>query len=246
MFSIRHLACAAALAVSILPIVTQAEDEEPKHLLPYDLSITLGLVSDYSFFGISQTGGEPALQASIDWKPESGVYAGIWTSNVDFEDHSNAKQELDFYAGYNHDIGKLNTDVSLLHVRYFSPKSGYDFNYTEAKLALSHPIADLFSLTGEARYSPDYAGNSGDEEYLQAGVSVPLPHDLTFAATYGRQWIEKNANYGYPDYNNWKAGFAYNYSNFDFGLNYTDTNLTKDECADNCDARVIFSVARTF
>lgn len=242
---IRRFACACVMTASLLPLSTMAEDA-PKPLLPYDLSITLGLVSDYTFLGISQTGGNPALQASIDWKPASGVYAGIWTSNVDFEDNSNTKQEVDFYAGYTKNLGKLGTDWSLMHVRYMSPKAGFDYNYTEAKLGVSYPVSDLFTLTGEARYSPDYAGDSGDEEYLQAGVSVPLPHDITFAASYGRQWIEKNALYGYPDYNNWKAGFAYSYANFNFGLHYSDTNISKADCAENCDGRIVASVARTF
>ena len=47
-------------------------------------SATVTAVSDYLFNGVSQTQEDPALQASFDWADDSGIYAGVWGSNVDF------------------------------------------------------------------------------------------------------------------------------------------------------------------
>lgn len=246
--AIRSLACSVAL-LAALPAASHAEEatEAPASLLPYGFSLTLGAVSDYTFLGITQTGGEPAIQGSIDWAHDSGFYLGVWSSNVDFEDNSNTKLELDYYGGYNHSFANgLETDISLLHVQYFSPKSGFDYDYDEAKLMLDYPLHKLFSVNSEFRYSPDYAGDSGEEYYVQGGVSVPLPYDLTFGATAGYQWVEENDNYGYPDYANWRVGFDYTYAGTDFGLHYSDTNIDKSDCESNCDGRFVLSVSRTF
>ena len=49
-----------------------------------DTSITVTGVSDYLFNGVSQTQEDPAIQACFDWAGDTGWYAGVWGSNVDF------------------------------------------------------------------------------------------------------------------------------------------------------------------
>ena len=51
-----------------------------------EVSSTITVASDYDFRGITQTARDPALQASLDWAAESGLYVGAWASNVDFGD----------------------------------------------------------------------------------------------------------------------------------------------------------------
>ena len=49
-----------------------------------DVSTTVNVTSDYTFNGVSQTGNDPALQASLDYAGTDGFYAGVWASTVDF------------------------------------------------------------------------------------------------------------------------------------------------------------------
>ena len=73
-------------------------------------SASLTLTSDYVWRGVSQTLGDPAVQGSFDYEHNSGLYAGVWASNVDFFDPSapgasvadddNADLELDLWLGY--------------------------------------------------------------------------------------------------------------------------------------------------
>src|SRR4030067_2039524 len=61
----------------------------------------IGLVSNYLYRGISQTGGKPALQGGFDYAHASGFYAGLWGSNVSWLSGlgaSSASLELDTYA----------------------------------------------------------------------------------------------------------------------------------------------------
>ena len=50
----------------------------------FALAITPGLYSDYRNSGISQTLGDPAAQLDLMLSHASGLYAGVWTSNVNF------------------------------------------------------------------------------------------------------------------------------------------------------------------
>ena len=58
-----------------------------------DWASTVTVASDYMFNGVSQTGNDPALQASLDYAANQGIYLGAWTSNVDFGGET--EQELD-------------------------------------------------------------------------------------------------------------------------------------------------------
>ena len=75
---------------------------------PPDNTVTanVGLFSNYIFRGISQTGGQPAVQGGFDWSHSSGFYAGTWASNVswleDFGLYNRSSLEWDFYGGYKH------------------------------------------------------------------------------------------------------------------------------------------------
>ena len=105
------LVAAAILSTTAMPAFAQQQD---KGLLPPgwgDLSANLGVYSDYRFRGISQTDEGPALQGSLDWSHDSGVYLGTWASNVDFAD---ADVEVDLYGGYAFDYGPYNIDIEAI------------------------------------------------------------------------------------------------------------------------------------
>jgi uncharacterized protein (TIGR02001 family) len=51
---------------------------------PYNISANIGAVSNYMWRGVTQTQDGAAVQGGLDFKHESGFYAGTWVSNVDF------------------------------------------------------------------------------------------------------------------------------------------------------------------
>ena len=50
-----------------------------------DWSGSIALVSDYRFRGISLTDGQPALQAGVAYDHPTGLFAGLFASNVDLD-----------------------------------------------------------------------------------------------------------------------------------------------------------------
>lgn len=214
--------------------------------IPGDFSTTVGFVSEYSFRGIAQSDEGPALQGSIDWAHESGFYAGVWGSNVEFTD---ASLETDVYGGYSGDYNGFSYDIGAIYYAYPGADSDLDYDYVEGALAGGYDFG-VAALSTSVNYSPNFFADSGDATYVAANVDVPLPFlpfDTALNASAGHQWIDDNAAYGVEDYMDWGVGLSSTVEGFTLGLRYIDTDLDEpSECADGCDQRVIVSISKSF
>ena len=221
-------------------------------------------VSDYDFRGITQTGRDPALQASVDYAHPSGWYIGGWASNIDFgvdESASNLKDpkvELDIYTGFTKTLDTgLNFDVG--GVAYTYPEES-DFNYLEVYGGIGYTDKSGLSIKGKFFYSPDFGGDTtpGDTsaEYLTGDLSVPLPSNFSFTAhvgySFGDYWdtFLKNSNAG-DNYFDYAVGVGYTAGKFSLALKYIDgSDLKELEHTRNdiftSESKVVLSVATTF
>lgn len=239
----KKLYTAAALSALLLsPLSAQAGEK----IGDFDLSANVGFVSEYSFRGIAQSNENPAVQGGFDVTHDSGLYAGVWGSNVNFNDGDEAQIEVDVYGGYSGSFKGLSYDVGLIYYAYPGANSSLNYDFVEGALAVGYDF-DVLSASASINYSPEYFGDSGDALYYAAAVDVPLPSDFTLSAHIGYQEIDDNAAFGVPDYTDWSVGLGYNLAGFDMSLQYVDTDLDEpSECADGCDSRVIFGVSRSF
>ena len=238
------LAAPVAALLLALPFAGSAHAEEG----PF--SANVGLVSDYAYRGISQTDERPALQGGVDYAHASGLYVGVWGSNVswlndiDTSDSTGNSLEIDLYAGYAGEAGPIGYDVGLL--QYFYPGSysstwksetgltdpdtleGYvGLSWEFLSFKYSYAFTDLFGL-------PDSDGS----QYYDLGVSFEVGGGFELAAHYGYNDIK-----GSDDYDDWKIGVSKEFGGFDFGLNYVDTDI---EALDIAEERVILSVSKRF
>ncbi len=231
-------------ALAVLPLSAQATD-----LLSdseFEISANVGFVSEYSFRGIAQSNENVAIQGGFDISHDTGLYIGVWGSNVNFNDGDEANVEVDVYGGYAGEMNGVTYDVGLIYYAYPGADSSLDYDFIEGALALGYDF-DIFSATASVNYSPEYFGNSGDAQYYALGVDVPLPADFTLSGHVGRQEIDDNATFGTPDYTDWSVGLGYNLEGFDLSVSYVDTDLDEPgECADGCESRIIFGVSRSF
>jgi uncharacterized protein (TIGR02001 family) len=235
---------AAALLLSVSHIaVAQAEEAAS----PYGtFSANVGFVSDYRYRGVTQTSENMAIQGGMDWSHDSGLYLGVWGSNVNFKDGGEADIEADVYGGYKFEFSGLSLDMGLLGYFYPGADSNLNYDYYEAKIAVAKDFGN-FNLGASVNYSPENFGDSGDETYMGLTASAPIMDTgLTASASYGYQWIDDEVAFGLPDYSDWSLGVSYEFQGFNLGLKYVDTDLSKTECGDNCDATAIFSVSRSF
>ncbi|MDJ0789484.1 MAG: TorF family putative porin [Myxococcota bacterium] len=235
--------CIAAIASS----AAWAEEEES-----WGFSGGVTLTSDYPFRGISQTDNKPAVQGNIDFWHESGIYAGVWGSALNFGDGDQGYLEADLYAGYGGEISGFSYDLAVIYYWYPGTGSSQDYNYLELGVGGGYDLGPA-AVSAQFYYSPDFFASSGTGIYLGGGVSVPIPGDLPFSPTIdanvGYQWIDDNDDFGTPDYLEWNVGLGLAFYGLDLDFRYHDTDLSDGECfggLDVCDPRFVFSVSKSF
>ena len=79
----------AVLGALVVPMTSVLAEEAPPAAVEapksdFSVSGNVGLFSDYIFRGYTQTENNPALQGGFDVEHASGLYAGVWASNVDW------------------------------------------------------------------------------------------------------------------------------------------------------------------
>ena len=114
------------------------------------VSANVSFASDYIWRGMTQSDG-PAIQGGFDYASDGGFYAGIWGSNVNFND--GAGSELDYYFGYGFDMGGVGVDIG--YIAYDYPDNDSDLNFEEIYVGLSMGDLGLLYASG-VDGAPDY------------------------------------------------------------------------------------------
>ncbi len=165
-----------------------------------DVAFNVGVVSDYVFRGASQTDEEPALQGGVDITAGS-FYAGVWGSNVDFFDDTDA--EIDFYGGFRGEAGGFALDAGVIFYAYVNEPNFADYNYTEFKLAASRAIGPA-SIGAAVYYSPDFFGIDESATYYELNGGFAPVEKLTISGAVGQQTLDVT-----DDYVTWNVGATY-------------------------------------
>ena len=206
---------------------------------PHKLTGNIGMSSNYVFRGISQTGGDPAVQGGLDYTHSSGFYLGTWGSNVgwikDYQLYEKGNVEIDLYGGFRGGIGKSDFTYDLGAIQYVYPGENngpyVDADTTEVYAALGWK---WFTAKYSYYVSDEVFGfaNADGSDYLDISASVPIGETgLTAAAHWGTFNFKNN---GAVDYDDWKVSLAYDMgklssvtSGVTVGVMYTDTNADR-------------------
>lgn len=215
--------------VGVPAFATAAEES------PHSLSANVSLTSNYVFRGISQTGGDPALQGGLDYTHSSGFYLGTWGSNVgwieDFQGYNSGNMEIDVYGGFRGNLGEdVTFDVGAIQYMFpgNKPAATVDADTTEVYGALGWK---WFTVKYSYYVSDEVFGfgNADGSDYIDLSASVPLGET---GLTAGAHWGTFNfKNNGAQDYDDWKVSLAYDMSKLGdlasgmtVGVMYTDTD----------------------
>lgn len=214
-----------------------------------DWSLTAKAVSDYTFNGVSQTQGDPALQVSVDWAGKNGLYAGAWTSNVDFGQADKTSNELDFYIGKYWQLNdKVGLDAGLAYYTYHGAPFSDDYNYPEAyaKLGFNSSLGD-----SELNfwYTNDYFGTEGDHHILQLAHKFNVGDGKNIRLSYARSnsgdtnkwsWGGTDGKY----YDHFRAEYITSWKGLDLNVAIEDTSNIDNGF--DADSRAVFSVGKSF
>lgn len=217
-----------------------AMGEEPS-THAWDVSAGAAVTSDYMFDGISQTDGNPAVQGYIE-ATFGMFYAGIWASNVDFQDEASA--EVDYYAGVRREYGKLSVDLGVLYYAYYErPAAPYDA--VEILLKTSYALNDQLTLNGNIGYVPAWADVTDDYLGMDAGIEWAFHEKWSASANVGAALVGVSGS----DYIWWNAGVSWTpFENVTLDVRYWDNDIAATNCAiaDACDARVVATLSVDF
>ncbi len=232
----------AAAIAGIVAIPAFAEDAPA----PSPLTFNVGVVSDYLFRGVSQTHGDPAISAGVDYAASNGFYVGAWASTISWvEDaYGDGMTEVDLYGGYRSTFAGTDIGYDVGLIGYLYPGKGGAIpgvnanpNTMEVYGALSYKWLTLkYSYVTSSHFigwqgGPAFDRDTSGSNYLELNAAYDLGNGWGITGHVGHQKVENfsNAVYASADYTDWSIGITKDVGFGVIGLSYSDTN-TKGSC----------------
>jgi uncharacterized protein (TIGR02001 family) len=255
----RHFKClnwaTCGVIASLYLLSGSAALAQQKSGIPGKFSWNLALASEYVFRGLTQTDEGPALQGGMDYEynlsDDVMIYAGLWASNVDFNESAavdGATIETDFYGGLKGKIGRTGAswNAGLIYYAYPAADSSLDYDYVEFTMGGAYDFG-FAEVNASVNYSPEYFGNSGEAIYTKIGANIPIPwvKGLSVSGHVGDQYIENSAAFGTPDYFDWALALGYVADGlFNASIQYSDTDVTPETAGK--DETIVFTIGKKF
>jgi uncharacterized protein (TIGR02001 family) len=211
---------------------------------PHTLTANVGLYTDYIFRGISYAKERGSVQGGFDYSHAKGLYAGVWSSNVDSDPYaiSGNTMEIDLYGGYVHTFSPdLSVNLGALYYYYPTNKklgTTHNPNSVDLTAAVTYKYFTLKYSYMPSKYFGFYDSNGSGYVEFNANYPVAQVAGLNLTAHVGRQYVSGTGVYGAGisnsiyDYTDWQVGvnkdFAVGSSTgWNAGLSYVDTNADK-------------------
>jgi len=189
---------------------------------PVRLSGSITITNDYRFRGVSQSDGDPAVQANIEANASSGVYAGLWGSSVSGTALSGGVAEVDGYVGYRQTRGSISTDFGVQIYSAPDARSGSGHSRAEAYASVDYTLP---KLSTDVRLGTAIAPKQGQYPhttlYDYVDVAQPVPTTpLTLRAHLGYTLAGGGSGPSLPPIN------TTDHLDYEFGLAYVWHKLT--------------------
>ena len=175
---------------------------------------TAAMTTDYRYRGMTQTQSDAAIQVGYGLTHSSGLYAGVWGSNVNFGS-ADPHLELDPYVGYSTELGSLASKPVLdVGLWYYGYPSSSDINWLEiyAKLGLKDLVTSGDNLLSTVNYTNDFGGSDENAWYLNTTYNVPFAAGFGGVASVGYTKADEEYFNGEDNYFDWKAGVTYSFA----------------------------------
>ena len=253
----KKLTLASAILAVFAGTIAHAEEAAPApdHVVTYNV----GATSDYRFRGISQSRGDPAVFAGVDYThTPSGFYAGAWTSTIKWVKDAGASSgsyELDIYGGKRGQVGEVAYDVGLISYNYpgntLKAVTGASANTIEAFGQVGYSFATLkysYALTDFIGWAP----NTDGSDYIDLSLNPEIKDGYILNLHVGKQRV-KNYNNGLANYTDWKIGVTKDYGVLVGALAVVGTDADKSTSGYNFggkgylgDTKLILTLTKNF
>jgi uncharacterized protein (TIGR02001 family) len=187
-----HKAVLAASSTVLAPVAT-AQVGAP------NFSGYVTLANDYRHRGQSQADGEGSLQLGIDYRHDSGWFAGAWAANVEYATERSwarpRQTEVDYYVGFDRRQADWSWTVTLS--RYAYPDVSFDYDYSEIAGSMSYRDRVFFAAT----YTDDLLALGRSASTQEVGLVFPVDWNIEVGATLGRLASSAAPGGGYTYWN---------------------------------------------
>jgi len=198
-----------------------------------EITANVALTTDYVWRGTSQNQEDPALQGGFDYSSESGFYAGVWGSNVNF---SGASTELDLYAGWGTELENgVGLDFGVIRYSYHGSDIASDLDFTEFYAGASYAGFGFTYSVGD---------ELGDQYEVSYGYDLET---VSLAVAYGNYDTSGDDD----DYDYYSAGVSGSFggkSDIGWDVSYYGTSSEADDIfgEEAADGRLVFTISKEF
>lgn len=233
------------LASAILPLLAWATPAHAQETIGGGFTITGGVTgtTDYRFRGVSQSDGDPALQATATVDHDSGFYVGGFASTLT-DDLRPGEFELSGFVGYTREVSSgTDIDVGVQLYGYPNNASLTNASYFEPYASVRHTLGPVTAEIGAA-YAPEQeALANNDSLYVFGDLSGGIPFTpVTITTRVG--YTSGPARFtGFADYLDWRIGAEYRRGPATITLEYVDTDVPD---APNADTALVASLRLGF
>jgi uncharacterized protein (TIGR02001 family) len=238
----KKLIAVAALASATPALAQEAPPGE------FEVAGSAALVSDYRFRGVSQTDKQMAVQGGVSVTHQSGLYAGVWGSNLaGWGTFGGANMELDLNGGYAVELNGIKVDVGLTWYMYPGGADVTDFGEPYVKVSGTLGPANLLAgvayapkqqALGNFSNTPQSRGQSEDNLYLWTDASLavtgtPLTLKAHLGHSNGNPGLGPNGTSVAPTgkYWDWSLGADAAVGPLTLGVSYVDTSISRAKSA---------------
>lgn len=188
---------------------------------------SLVATTDYVFRGLSQTGGEAALQGDVHYRGEAGWFVGAWASSLDADAGYFGDLELNVYAGWGWTPAP-DWSTRISYVRYAYPDASVHVDYDYGELTGTVAYQDrVFASVG---WAPDVIrgtryglGRRGNAFSYELSARQPVWRWFGVAAGVGYYDYSDVIDYGYSS---WNATLTASFGNAELDLARFGTDAT--------------------
>jgi uncharacterized protein (TIGR02001 family) len=176
------------------------------------------LTTDYRKRGLSQSDGDAAIQAGLDYQHTSGWFAGLWASTIGYAAEASVEYpdaEAEAYTGYNWRSPKWSATAAV--ARYTYPGTSFDWTYDEASAGFGYRERVFVTLS----YTDALLSVGPSLLDAEVTFAMPLPLGVELGGTLGR--VRSDA-YSGGGYTHWNAGLSRPFGAIGIDLRFYDND----------------------
>jgi len=228
-----------------------SEDDNVERLFNGDIHGKMTIASDYVFRGESETfdGDVPVVQGTLSWSHDTGWYAGVFVSNVKFED-PNLKVVIGPFVGQTGQVGLAGLTYDIMVYSYLYPGASYS-NYTELWLTVGKQFGKSIWKFEVTPTLDDWFGVDGwNGINFAIHPSYEFDHNFIASGSIGYQHLD---GAGAEGWTHWNLGISKLIYGLNFDLRYHGSDIDSSHLVYGSsngqkifDDRVVIGVTKTF